>query len=91
MSIVFQNEYDIIRSGVQRMKILFNEAPISLPDESLCEHNDRLCPIYLGVNSVNHTFITPTIPGKVDMKIGWFSDNNTPLLCVHQVFDIDAR
>jgi hypothetical protein len=92
LTVVFQNDYDIIRSGIQKIKVNFNGAPVPIPDESLCQYNEGLCPIQYGVHAINNTFITPDIPGTVDMKIGWFTDDtHESLLCVHEQFEIKSN
>ncbi len=91
VNVAFLNNFQVINAGVQRMKVTFNGQPIPVPDESLCDYNADLCPIGLGQNAMNHTFTTPNIPGRVDMKIGWFTeDGATSLMCIHEVFDIEA-
>ena len=70
------------------MKVKFNGMPFSVPDEDLCSYNADLCPIQLGYNALNHTFNAPTVPGNVDMSIGWFSPSGENLLCVREQFTI---
>jgi hypothetical protein len=88
MTVIFQNNYDIIADGIQRMKVNFNGVPIQVPDENLCQYNEGLCPIGLGTQALNHTFVTPNVPGTVDMKLAWLTTNGKSLLCTHTQFDI---
>jgi hypothetical protein len=87
INVVFMNEYDIIRSGVQAMSVQFNNEPYHVPAEDMCDYNAGLCPIGLGLHTLNHTFIAPNVTGTVNMKIEW-KKTTTSLLCIEREFDI---
>ena len=88
LTVVFTNNYDVIHEGIQRMKVSLNGVPITVPDEDLCEYNTNLCPIGVGIHALNHTFITPNVPGNVDMKLAWYTTDGKSLLCTHSKFEI---
>ncbi len=91
VNVGYINNYDVIKAGIQKMKVVFNGQNIHIDDEPLCDYNTGLCPINLGQNAFNHTLIVPNIPGHVDMRIAWFAENSaTPLLCVGAKFDIES-
>jgi hypothetical protein len=88
MTVIFQNDYDYITDGIQRMKVNFNGMSIPVPDEQLCLYNEELCPIKLGLHALNHTFVIPNVPGTVDMKLAWYTTGGGSLLCTHAQFEI---
>jgi hypothetical protein len=90
MSIEFKNNYQIIEHGaIQKMKLTFNDFNIPIDDADLCDTHSGLCPIELGYDSINNTFIAPNSVGNYHVKVGWFEkDGLTSLLCFKGDFEI---
>ena len=89
MAIEFKNNYKVIDSGIEKMKLSFNDFPIPVNDADLCDHSKTICPIQLGYNSLNNSFIAPNSAGNYHVKVGWFEkDGLTSLLCFKGDFSI---
>jgi hypothetical protein len=89
MAIEFKNNYNVINSGIEKMKLSFNDFPIHINDVDLCDPSKTICPIQLGYHSFNNSFIAPNSVGDYHIKVGWFeSDGITSLLCFKGEFSI---
>ena len=89
MAVEFKNNYGIVDSVIQKTKLSFNDFPIHVDNINTCEIDHGLCPIQLGYNYVNNTFIAPNSVGDYRIKIGWFSEDElTSLLCFKGEFEI---
>jgi len=89
MAIEFKNNYNVINSGIEKMKLSFNDFPIPVNDVDLCDPSKTICPIQLGYHSFNNSFIAPNSAGDYHIKVGWFEkDGITSLLCFKGEFSI---
>lgn len=90
MAVEFKNSYEIVKNAIQKTKLTFNDFPIHVDDIQLCDVHSGLCPIQLGNNYLNNSFIAPNSAGNFHIKIGWFAEDGvTSLLCFKGDFVIE--
>jgi hypothetical protein len=89
MAVEFKNNYDEVNKAIQKTKLTFNDFHIPVNDIQLCDVHSGLCPIKLGYNYLNNSFIAPDSIGNYNIKIGWFTEDSlTSLLCFKGDFEI---
>lgn len=81
--------YDLskqVTGGSIKYSYWVNFIPFTPETVDLCQQES--CPLEPGVYNVSGSFIFPDVSGRVEDKIEWFDENDTPIWCVNTIYNV---
>lgn len=81
--------YDLskeVTSGTIKYSYWVNFIPFAPETVNLCEQEN--CPLEAGEYNVSGSSIFPDLSGRIEGKIEWFDENETPIWCVNTIYNV---